>query len=95
MSPNILRAASGQQAETSSEAAPSSYPTGGFTVSTDLGRVDEAMVEGDDGSWEVRLDSVSSKTDLDVQVFSQDGTGEAAGGTDLSGMGITYDAKRL
>lgn len=93
--PDLLRAASGQQVQTSSESGPSSYPTGGFSIRTGLGRVDEALVQNGNASYEARLDSISDNNAIVVTMYSQ-GTGtELAAGTDLSDDSVTYQAKRL
>lgn len=92
--PNLLRAAQGGMSETNSESPPASYPSGGFTVSTDLGRVDEAIVQIDNASWEARLES-TDETEMVVGVYSQGSGNEAAAGTDLSDDSVSYTAARL
>lgn len=92
--PNILRAANGQQNESDSFAGPSSYPTGGFSHRTDLGRVDNASVELDRGDFEAHVESIDDDNNLVIQAFSQGG-GEAAAGTDLSSDTFTTDSYRV
>lgn len=95
MTKKILRAQNGMQTNVDSASGPSSYPTGGFSVSTDLGRVDEASVDIDNPLYEARLDSVTSKNSLLVEAYSQASGTELAAGTDLSTDSVTYTAHRL
>lgn len=91
---NTLRAASGQHTE-SDTVSGVTYNTGGFTVNTNLGRVDEAMVEARGSLYEARFDSVISNNGLVVTVHSQASGDELADDTDLTGENFTYTAYRL
>ena len=100
MSTPLLRAASGQEAAVDDVAPeePTSYPTGGFSVRSSLGRIDDASVSADDGDWEARVTAVGSgdrANFCNVQVYSQDGSGEAADGTDLSDTSFLLRTERL
>lgn len=92
---DILRAASGQQSESLSQDGPSSYPSGGFSIRTNLGRVDEAMVQTDDMGFDAKVSQVTDNNVLQVAVVSQDSGNEVSDSTDLSGVSFTYDAYRL
>lgn len=93
--PSLLRAARGGQSAADDVSGPSSYPTGGFSVRTDLGRVDRAVAEGDslDNGYEVT--SIADDNALVIQAYDKAAGGEIAGGTDLSDDTVTYLAKRL
>lgn len=90
---DVLQASKGQQAESETLAGPSSYPTGGFSHRSDLGRVDAVHGDVDDGTQEVTM-TASDDNAVVIQAFSQGG-GEIAAGTDLSGDTYTYTAHRL
>jgi len=98
--PNVLRTSSGQLQAADSVDGPSSYPTGGFSVNTDLGRVNTAMVDSNNDSYEARATGVGSAGSgtqegfVVVQLYSQDGTGEVDAGTDVSGTEVSYSAFR-
>lgn len=91
---NVIRASSHQQNDTNTRTGPSSYPSGGFSLRTDLGRVDEATVEAQDGDWEAVNSGTTGNNHIQTAVFSQGGN-EAQAGTDLSSINFTYDAYRL
>jgi len=91
----ILEATQGQQNEGRSFAGPSSYPTGGFSARSDLGRVDEATVQVDNGSYDAHVESVADNNALIVQVVEEDTASEVGGGTDLSGETFVQTAYRL
>ena len=92
---SILRAAAGGQSESEEVSAPDSYPTGGFSVRSNLGRVDRALAEGDslDNGYEVT--SIASNNAMVVQAYDKAAGGEIGAGTDLSGDTVTYIAERL
>lgn len=90
----ILRAAKEQQSDHDSTSGPGSYSTGGFSIRTNLGRVDEFDVDAADATYEAQA-SVSDNNALVVEAHAQDGTGETAAGTDLSGVTFHYSAYRL
>lgn len=91
---DLLRAAEGGNFEAESNSGPSSYPTGGFSVTSDLGRIDEIILDAQNASWEAIRESTSDNSVV-VGVYSQ-GTGtEAAAGTDLSGVDFTHIAFQL
>lgn len=94
--PNILQAQSGQTNQVDSIAGPGSYESGdGFSITTNLGRVDEATAEIDNSTWDARATGVADNNTVVVSVFSSDSAGEAPQDTDLSGDEITYSASRL
>lgn len=95
MSYRSLVARSGQVTESNDTSGPTSYPTGGFSVRTNIGRVDEALVEGDSGTNVYEKTSVGDNNAIVIQAFSQASGGEIAAGTDLSGDTITYTAYML
>jgi len=91
--PNQLRGRFGE-VESNTDAGPTSYPTGGFSIATGLGRISTAMVESDSGSYELRVQSTPTNN-IVTQAFSAGTTNEVAAGTDLSGVTVTYTATRL
>lgn len=91
--PNILTGTKGQQVEADSAAGPTSYPTGGFDRNSDLGRVDHAVAEIDNGDFVAHVEAIADNT-LTIQVFSQGGN-EVADATDLSANQITAYSYRL
>lgn len=95
--PNILRAASGQQSDIDSVSGPTTYPSnaGVFSVRTDLGRVDQAMVQVDNSQLTTRVESISSNNILNISVNSVATATPVQAGTDLSGDTFTYAAWRL
>lgn len=99
MSLNVMRAATHQQEEDNSVDGPASYPSGGFSVRTDLGRVDEVIVHaGESGDGQKPFDATAVVQDnnaLVVSAFSQPTGVEAAAGTDLSNITFSYTAQRL
>lgn len=90
---NILSATNGEQ-QTNSVSGPSSYPTGGFSVDTDLARASEALVGTDAEAYEARVESTSDNS-LVIGMYSQGSGTEIAAGTDLSGDSLTYNAYML
>lgn len=87
----ILRAAAGEQ-QTDSLTGPSSYDSGtGFTIDTDLQRVNDMMVASDNNSWEARVASTTDNSAV-VQVYSQSTNVEAPSGQDLSSVSFVYNA---
>ena len=92
---SILTAVKGQGLDVNSVAGPTSYNTGGFTIPTDLGRVDEATLQIDNSSFETRVDSIASNNQIAAQVFSQGSGTEASQDSDFSGDTVTYQAYRL
>lgn len=93
--PSLLRAMEGGQTEADETSGPSSYPTGGFSVRSNLGRVDRAMAEIDDLDTGVEVTSVSDDNALIVQAYDKAAGGEIASGTDLSDNTVTHFATRL
>jgi len=89
--PQPLQAKSGQLSEVNNEAGPTSYTTGGFSIRTGLNRVDNAIVQGSDGTYEMR-ESVSDHNAIVVTAHSQASGGELPAGTDLSSVTVTYAA---
>lgn len=93
--PNVLRARSHQQAEADSVSGPSSYASGtGFSIRSNLGRVDEVDVEIDNASWEARA-SVADDNAIVAQFYSQGSGTEVADATDLSADTVHWTAHRL
>jgi hypothetical protein len=92
---NVLRAASGQEQDVRSVSGPSSYPTGGFSVRADIGRVSEAITQGDSVDNGYVVTAINDSNALVVQAYDKAAGGEIAGGTDLSDDSITYFANRL
>lgn len=96
---NVLRAATHQEAEEDTVAGPTSYPTGGFTVRSDLGRVDEVIPhagESDDGQKPFDATAlVQDDNAIVISAFSQATGVEAQAGTDLSGIDFSWTAHRL
>lgn len=84
---------SGALVEVEEETGPTSYPTGGFTVSTELGRVNSAQVDTDDPAYEAR-NTGASGTEFTVVATDPSGT-EVSAGTDISSVTFNYTAKRL
>lgn len=95
MANNKLVAQSGQVTEADSTSGPGSYPTGGFSIQTNIGRVDQAMVEGDNGTYDYELNSVASHNVVVVQAYNNSTGSEVSSNTDLSGDTITYAAYML
>lgn len=93
--PNVIRGERGLLA-LESFTGPGTYDSGaGFTHTTKIGRVDEALVEVDDAQWDARVDS-KSNGDVVVKVYSADTAGtEAPDDTDLSGDNFTLFSGRL
>lgn len=91
---NSVRAASGQQIETDTVDGPT-YNTGGFTISTNLGRVDEFIVYANGSGYEARYASTESNNQAVVTVHSQGSGDEVGDDTDLTGETFTYTAYRL
>jgi hypothetical protein len=92
---NLLRAATGEISDVDTVAGPDSYPTGGFSIKTSLGRISDTAVSTDAPGYEAREVGAGDPEWLRIEVHSQDGTSEVAGGTDLSGDNFTYQAFRL
>lgn len=92
--PDIIQASSGQQSVTEDVSGPSSYPSGGFSHRTDLGRVDRATAAADAGSVDSSVNTIQNNNEVVISVFSQGG-GEVASGTDLSHDTYTVTANRL
>lgn len=92
---NLMRATSGELSETSEVTGPNSYQSGGFTISTDVGRVDEASIEvSSDDTWIAQVTDTNT-TSIIATVRSMDSGNEAANDTDLSAVEFTYTAHRL
>jgi len=89
--PTPLVARSGQLQETDHVSGPNSYATGGFSVRTNIGRVDNQIVEGDNATYEFRA-SVADNNAIVVSAYSQSTGTEVAANTDLSGVTVTYTA---
>jgi hypothetical protein len=94
MSPRTQNA-SGAITDADQVAGPDAYPAGGWELDVNLGRVDDYDVAIDDAAYEARVTGVNNAQNLVVTVSNQDGTGEIADGTDLSGTTIRYSATRL
>lgn len=98
---NKLRAATGKLSEVDTVSGPATYNTGGFTINTNLGRVNEALVNffgtapSSVAAHEARLQSIVSNNGLLVTVHSQDTGDEFADNTDLSDAEFSYNAHRL
>lgn len=96
---NVLRAATHQEAEEDAVVGPASYPTGGFTIRSDLGRVDEVIVHAQEsGDNQKPFDATAEVQDdnaIVVSAFSQATGVEAAAGTDLSAITFSWTAHRL
>lgn len=89
----VLNAASGQLEEQTSVSGPNSYDaTNGFSISTNLPRVDEAQTQISAGSVETRVESIASDNTIVVSVFSAASGGELPADTTLSQDTITYSA---
>lgn len=100
MPTNILRAATGQQAgvDNLDDQQPNSYSTGGFSVRSSLGRINDATVSVDNGDWEARVTNIGTgdrANFANVQVYSQDGSGEAANNTDIESDTFVLRSERL
>lgn len=80
--------------EVESNTGPDSYSAGGFEVTSDTGRVDEVSVSADAAGYEARVAGVTDNV-VTIEVYNQDGTGEVADATDLSGVSFTHQAYRL
>lgn len=90
----ILRAASGQQTAVEDGSGPTSYPSGGYSMRSKLGRVDSAHAEIDSGEYQAHVESINDNNALVIQVYSQGGS-EVGGGTDLSDETVRTDSSRL
>jgi hypothetical protein len=88
---DILRTATGETQSGSDDSPPSSYPSGGYSLDTDLYRVSNALVEIDNNDLEARATSYDSNTVI-VEVFSEDTGSEVSGGFDLSTDEVGYTA---
>lgn len=93
--PNVLTASSGQQNEPNNVAGPSSYPTGGFSIRTNLGRVDQAIIQGDNSARSYKVQSTPTNHIVATAHSAGSSGTELASGTDLSSDNIVYDAYRL
>jgi len=84
------------QQEISSTAGPDAYENGdGYSVSTDLARVDEADASTDASGVEARVTSVASYNTLVVKMYSTESGDEYAQGADLSDDTVVYEAYKL
>lgn len=97
---NILRAATGQQSsvDTLDDQQPGSYSTGGFSVRSSLGRVDDATVSVDSPDYEARVTGTGDDDRANyanIQIYSQDGTGEVAADTDITEDTFVLRTNRL
>ena len=94
-----MRAATHQQGEMDSVTGPQTYDSGaGFSVRSDLGRVDEAEVwagEDDDNKPFDATVTVQNDNELVIHAYSQATGVEAADDTDLSSINFTWLAERL
>lgn len=88
-----LQATEGRQVEVESVDGPSSYPTGGFSARSNLGRVDESTVEAVGEAYEASS-TVDDDNAVVIEAYSQGG-GEVPAGDDISGTTFTYQAYRL
>lgn len=100
MPTNILRAASRQESAVDSlgDQQPNSYSTGGFSVRSSLGRIDEGTVSMDNGDREARVTNIGTGDRANwanVQVYSQDGSGEIPADTVISGDTFVLRTERL
>lgn len=68
-----------------------SYDSGGYSIPTDLIRVDTGLVETDNEGQEARVVSTNENF-LIVGVYEADGTAQVTGGTDLSNDEFSYQA---
>jgi len=94
--PDTIEGDEGGSVSLQSASGPSSYDAGaGFTVASNLGRVNEFMVDSDGENNVPGNQTVTNDNEMVVQVFNQDGTGEIAGGTDISGTTFTFLSARL
>ena len=89
----VLRSAAQTEVETFS--GDSNYPTGGYTQSTNLTRVDEAVAEVDLKGYIAKVKSISSNNSIVVQLNDSDTGSEVGSGTDVSSATITYTAYKL
>lgn len=92
---NILRASAGGMTEQESLSGPESYPTGGFSVRSNLGRVNNVIVDGDSDTYEYEASSIDDNNAFVVQAWDRSDGTEAGAGTDLSEETVTYSAARL
>lgn len=96
-----MQAASGQVMEMQTVTGPTSYPNGdGFTVQSDLGRVDNFIVQTDSGTIETRNDSVVNNNQMVVKAYTANTSGntpydEVTNDNDLSGDNFTLFASKL
>lgn len=82
-------------AEQDSVTATESYQSGGFSVRSSMGRVDNVIVEGDSDTRTYEATSIDDDNAIVVQAFNRSDGSEAGEGTDLSDDTITYRASRL
>lgn len=92
---DILEAASGQQIDAGRTAGPSTIVGGIFSIKTNLGRVDEALVDSEDVSWVAAPQDAGEQTYIQVEVASQGSGNAPSDDTDLSGVTFRYAAYRL
>lgn len=94
-----MRAATHQQSEMNSVSGPQSYDSAtGFSVRSDLGRVDEVEVWAGEEDSTKPFDATAEVADdnaIVISAFSQDTGVEAQDDTDLSGITFTWIAERL
>lgn len=96
-----LRAATGEQMEIQTVTGPTSYPTGGFSVVSNLGRVDEFTVQTPSNSIHSKNHDITGYNTMVTTAFSM-GTGDAAAegqeyndASNLSGDEFVLTAYRL
>lgn len=100
MPQNILLAASGQQSAVGDldDQQPNSYSSGGFSVRSSLGRVDEASVSGQQEGQEARVTATGSgdrANYVNVQLYSQGSGNQLQADTDISGDTYILRSERL
>lgn len=100
---NVTRAASGEEAETDTVNGADSYSTGGISIGTNLGSVDDATVEVDNPNYQAQVEGTSgphltvvlytATVDTTTSNASQSvDWSEVADATDISADWFTYTA---
>lgn len=93
--PDVLRARSHQQIEADSISGPGSYESGvGFSIRSNLGRVDEVDVEVNNADYEARA-SVADNNAIVATFHSQASGTELPDAADLSTDTVHWTAYRL
>lgn len=94
----VLRAASGQHIEVTRVTGPTSYPSGdGFSVTSDMGRVDEFTVQSPSDSVLSKNDNITGNNTMVVKAYSMTSNvnNEIEDAVDLSGDDYILTAYRL